>query len=419
MLAHKPYLKFLPACLKAWDEQLKFRPERKVLVLDNCDYAPPKGWEVVKGNFGHPSSGRNAGLKALSDLPWVFFWDADNYPAPNLLFQAVSRGMFAASNIGLFCGNNLADPRDYFVIDSGALWRTTALLHAGGWPHCWLEDWNLGVRLQSLGWMIAPLGIDYNVQRHEEQRSRTETLSTKLLTSRRVGMITLFRGDEELTKGWCRAFEKLDLLPAAQMGLTLVFDTQMSEIARRKVMETVAGRGARVTFMEATIPRETVARLAPEHERADFLVTHSHVARLYAEALNATPEETILTWEDDVRPPVNGLTELVQFLLPNRRVAAVAGLYPARHNPEAANFSLSSNNWVMPVLTEMPEELIVARKVPGGFTLWSRGAMEACPFLGPDPSTWDGWDGFMCRRMEEKGWKFWVHGGVKCEHVVN
>ena len=174
-------------------------------------------------------------------------------------------------------------------------------------------------------------------------------------------------------------------------------------------------------------------KLAPRFQRLAFInsaepaapqgydAVHHQVGRLYSHAIAATPDPVVLTWEDDVFPESpQALRALSDRMQPKQRVAAVSGAYRCRENAEAAVASLDAQQWkTMPLFSWLGSHVKQVGMVGGGFTLWSRAALEQCPVLGahtlPDGVKL-GWDGFVCRRLNNAGWKLLLHGGVRCDH---
>ena len=420
---HAPYLHYLPALLAAWDQQGAIE---RVLCLDECDYTAPPGWRVLRGSWGHPGAARNAALRIIS-AAWVLYWDADNTPSPRYLERAQIVTADAAEHMGAFCpavvwdgrviaSGRVGDLRDSFRVDTASVWRRQALLHAGGWDTqpTTLEDWELAKRLTSLGWAIDPLGATLNVQDHGDRRSHSLSTDEALWPLRSVGIITLFAGRWTLLQRWVRMILSLDLPP--RCGLTVVDDSSdhvfRAELSR--AVKTVSPRFERVTVLTS-----------PDAEQVTgFSAIHQRVGRLYSRAIAATPEDLILTIEDDVFPHRDdALRTLAASILPGQRKAAVAGAYADRENDQVAVAALNLKEWErMPLFSWLGTRLVRVGMVGFGFTLWNRPALEACPVLGqftlPNGHRL-GFDGFVCRRLNAAGWEFLLDGNVPCDHLCH
>ena len=410
--AHGPYLKFLPEVLAQWDAHI-VQPGYKILVLDGCDYQAPEGWRVIRGNFGHPSLARNAGL-SQTRTPWVYFWDADNEVPEDLLGHAKERISTAASNVALYYTGRapVMDPRLCYYIDSGSLWRVEAIRHVGGWPETWLEDWNLGRILLAAGWKHEPLGAGVNRRKHPEQRSLTSTISTKLWSARPVGIVTLFRGRVDLLHRWEQSVLGIDR--PSVCGLTVVDDSGdqgfLDEL--KKTLDRLEPYFERVTLVKGG-----------KRPRLDFAGVHNHVGRLYSLAIPVTPEPLILTWEDDVFPhdekALYSLAEQVTPGWPSRKVAVCGAAYPSRFSPPHVAVSMVSERWVGLHGDEVraAQDPISVGLIGGGFSVWNRAALERVPILGYGGAK-IGWDGFVCQRLIADDWKVLLHPKVWCDHLT-
>lgn len=414
--AHEPYLRFLPDLLALWDAH-EPQPVAKFLVLDHCDYQAPEGWTVIRGSYGHPALARNAALDQVA-TPWVYFWDADNTPPRGLLSWARRAAEEASPTTGLiYSGPDRAnlDPREAFWIDTNSLWRTAAVRHVGGWPHTWLEDWHLGNKLRAAGWEIAPLGLAVERHMHPEQRSKTERLPAKIWTARPIGIVTLFRGDTDLLRRWECTLAVLDLPP--QCGLTVVDDGGTAAFSRKLK--------AALRRVEHRFQRLTILSGDPAPKTREFHPLHARVGRMYSRAVSCSPEPAILFWEDDTFPETgSALRDLAAFLgpaYPPRRIAAIGAAYRSRHHPRSWTASYKADRWSGIPTKALPPMPVRVGALGGGFTLFSRAALEQCPVLGPSIDAAGknlGWDGWLCARFALAKWKVMLHAGVRCEHLV-
>lgn len=424
---HAGYLHFLPESLAAWDEQ---QPHKKILVLDGCDYDAPAGWEKVTGKWRHPNKARNAGLSACSGHTWVIHWDADNVPQPGFLDAARSKAATAEDNVGVFYSDVAADdtsgksriisddrcgdPRESFFIDTASLWRRDAILHVGGWtPHNnKLDDWDLGRRLYAAGWKLKRLDAVAMMRDHAARRTYQASTSEALWGVRPIGIITLFAGRMDMLERWFNAVEQHEL--PSRCGLTVVDDSRCA-VFRSKLeflLKKIMPKFERVTILGSGETR------APR----GYDEVHHRVGRFYSRAIAATPEAVILTWEDDVFPKSRrALRALSDRMQPKQRVAAVSAAYRCRENALVAVGSLDAQYWkTMPLFSWLGSDVKQVGMVGGGFVLWSRAALEQCPIFGSHTLPEGvklGWDGFVCRRLNEAGWKILLHGGVSCEHL--
>ena len=172
---------------------------------------------------------------------------------------------------------------------------------------------------------------------------------------------------------------------------------------------------------ESRFRRVSVLRSEADRGPGGYEEVHARVGRLYSEAIANSPEPVLLTWEDDVFPrQSDALRLLSDQMLPKAGVAAVSGAYRSRQGDSLVVASREVQRWGdMPTFDWLGEEVKPIGMVGGGFTLWSRSALEHCPIFGgvalPDGHRL-GWDGDVCRRLRRSGWKILLHGGVQCDH---
>ena len=425
--SHLDYLGFLPECLSAWDSQ---SPSRKVLVLDDCEFASPAGWEVVRGAWRDPNHARNAGIAACSDCHWVIFWDADNVPSPGYFEQARRKCAGASCTTGALYPEVLqqmpdgerrlvsqdvgGDPREGFFVDTASVWRSHAIWQAGGWSAggAKLDDWSLACRVHAAGWDLAPLGAPVVQRDHPGRRSRTASLADALWQIRPIGIVVLLAGRQALLERLERSLSDLGLPP--NCSLTVVDNSGDAEFGARVVVMT--------SRLSSRMQRVTIIRDDSSASANDFEGIHCHVGGLYSRAVAATPEPLILTWEDDVFPiRADALRQLADQIIPRRHVAGVSGAYRSRQHPDLVVASLDGRAWTrMPTFGWLGARVTPVGMIGGGFTLWSRSALEQCPILGSLSLPGHGrlgWDGFVCRRLNAAGWTLLLHGGVACEHL--
>jgi hypothetical protein len=246
---------------------------------------------------------------------------------------------------------------------------------------------------------------------HVARRTHSTSLGAAVWKLRPLGIIILLAGREDMLEPMIKSILAADLPPVC--GLTIVDDSGTDDFHAlvQSVVKTLSPRFQRVS----------VIRSGKNATLEGYAAIHAHIGSLYSRAIAATPEPIILTWEDDVFPLSSGALRLLSDeMLPKRRIAAVSGAYRSRQGDDIVVASIEAQRWGnMPTFAWLGNEVKSVGMVGGGFTLWSRAALEQCPILG-GCSTQDGsklgWDGFVCRRLTDAGWKFLLHGGVQCEH---
>ena len=428
---HEPYLRFLPDCLESIDGQAP--PETiKVLALDDCPGeadAALRGWQVVRGNWRSPAAARNACLPLLPEGGWVVFWDADNLMPERYLATGLEAVIAASDDTGIlyplvrngnslrFMGDDVAgDPRLGPHIDTCSFWRLRAIRHAGDWRKGLnrLDDYELGNRILRAGWKHAKLNTIVDQREHPLRRSHGADYHDALWEVRSLGIVVLLRGEGKLLPRWIEVASEIKLPPRA--GLTVVDDSGTVTFGRkvRAMINRLSDRFQRVTLM-------TKGDSKPRNP--SFSEIHDRVGHLYSRALPATPEDLILTWEDDVFPnQPDAIRELAWHLPPQRQRAAIGAVYESRANPGFAVAARGPKGWSGPFrLDRLPKRPFTVGMIGGGFTLWLKPVLDQHPVLG----SWEvpelgehqlGWDGFLCRRLNAAGWHVALHGGIRCDH---
>lgn len=447
--AHTPYLHFLPACIAAWDAQAE-HIDHRVLVLDavadsdaNQLAAAHPEWQIVRGAWSNPNPARNAGWLACP-TDWIIGWDADNIPPLDFASKARRAAAKACTSVGAlapayidpikrrilnFAASQHADPRDSFVADTSSVWRREAVLMAGGWLHNQegYDDWSLAKNLHNQGWQILPLlGVEITLTQHAARRSHTKPVADCLWRARTLGIITLQAGRLSLVDRWIDSLAAQEMpphwgltvmLPANRTGLRNHFQNRIKDL-----QEQIQPPPDRVTFMTPAVPALNTS--PAESPEAGFFNTHRTVGGLYAQACAATPEDMILTWEDDVFPhQTTALRALAAEIHPASRTAAISAVYPSRGNSNHAVAAYEVGEWSnIPTLASIPQKPIPVGNIGFGFTLWQRPALEQCPILSGSRSHRQhrlGLDGDLCRRLHAAGWKTKLHGALTCDHITN
>ncbi len=434
---HEAYVPLLPAAVAGWDAQRALFTEL-IVVLDGVksEVKLPQGWRAVRGGWGNANLARNAALGTTA-ADWIIHWDADNSPPPDYAAKAHAAIQIAGRRVGVLAPLvrtvdsttilnepvmwGAVDAAAYFCVDTASVWRREAMLHAGGWngASTRLDDWCLAKDMVARGWVIKWLRDVVVMQEdHEERMTRTNSAEESAFLTRRVGIVALMSGRMDVTARWYEALKKLTL--PERVGLTLMLPADRpgmkSEVWAR--LGALAETMERVTLLTAVRPVMTSSK----GPRPDFTNLHRVVGGLYAQAIEATPEEVILTWEDDVFPDQpDALARLLGELMPSRGIAAVAAAYPSRHRPDLVCVARDSGNWTqLPKWEDLTEEVTAVGCLAGGFTVWMRAALQQCPILGPevgDNGSLLGWDGAVSRALVRAKWKLRLHEAVRCEHA--
>jgi hypothetical protein len=412
--AHPDYVGYLPEVLDAWERE---NPDgERILVLDCVDekgFPDRPGWTVIRGDWFHPSGPRNAGLEAVT-LEWVHYWDADNIVPHGLGDRARSVISVAEAGVGYlgpWC-TTAQDHRDGWGIDTNGLWRVKAVRMAGGWPSTWFEDWNLGVRLQAVGFRAQKW--DSGVERRDHPGQRSKLLDgnhERVWDSRIMTVITLQRTVDGFQK-WLEAWER-QRKPFPE-NLRLIIGCEGDDVEKEARLATVATlrAGAVTVWNTGSLPVQFGA--VPE------AVRHSRVSGLFLRAAGFVGSDSgvVLTWEDDVFPERrDALWALSEALHVGSKIGAVGGAYPGRQNPKIVVASRHSDRWEGPWnMDELEGRPFDVGSVGAGFTLWRASVFEQISGAVQRPEIPLGWDACASGTVHRLGFRVLLHGGVRCEH---
>jgi len=129
------------------------------------------------------------------------------------------------------------------------------------------------------------------------------------------------------------------------------------------------------------------------------------VGDLYNVIIPEVTEQYIVTLEDDVIPPLNGL----DILLNKPSDATVYGLaYLSRHG----GYAISDKD-VFNRVKEKGNGIEKTMAIGGGFTLWNKTAFTEIVRDRP----YKGWDDWLCGKIRKDGGNIYVNWDVTCEHL--
>ena len=158
---------------------------------------------------------------------------------------------------------------------------------------------------------------------------------------------------------------------------------------------------------------------------------HIHVAKIYSRVLRelVADYDYILTLEDDVSPPRDGLIRLLEHMKKlkkrNKPVFCVAGHYEQRGAPELICASRAKKVWGnTPKLDKLPKKLFRVEMQGGGFALYDAKLIsQALPYNVTYKSIngcfyMTGWDGTLGETMDELGYIQYCDGNLYCKHHI-
>ena len=433
ILTHQAYERHLSDVLASVQKQ-RGALDEVVLVLNGRIQIPelPPGIRIVRGTWDSPQAARNAGLAAAT-CQWMCYLDGDNLPTEAFFRTMREAAQSAPATIGiLYPGTvlrvteqteaqrvfvmpewNEFEAREKSIADTSSAWRVSALRSVGGWfsPSGMLDDYATALQLVHQGWSGQRVVKAVSVLRHHEgRRSRAlETIPATLWHARRHALLTLFAGRERPFQRLLNWYRHAVLPPRTTVHWV---DNSGNAAFHARLWRAAKSLGSRSEITGITITRDDRRRTS-----GSFEAIHSHVASLYNTALRAMDADVLVMIEDDVVPPRDALPALLAPLQPWTSIAAVAAVYPSRHDPRVANVALEKSEWLrMPQLRDLPAHTLwPVGMVAGGCTAWNVPALHRMLPLQISPRL--GWDGNLCARLNQAGYLLFLATGIRCAHL--
>lgn len=438
LLTHPGYEANLPEIVRGFKAQSDLAEHDVILVLDGGVRLPldvPSRWKIVRGNWQHPPSARNAGLTHVK-TPWVFYLDGDNLFDLEYICRMLQATTSAPADVGVLYTDlrrvkkdgtlhkdikmpdwTLDIATELSIVDTGSLWRTDALRMAGGWQEGtgMLDDYTTASRMFSYGWKGAKVpNLVNTLTQHESCRSlNVHLIPETLWKTRRTTLLTLFAGRDHVFKplmDWYSAAElpkKTELLwvdnsNSPEFGALLTRTMAELQDTRKEIVAATLLRD------ESTLEKDTV------------LAVHRHVAKLYNLALTRITSPAVVTIEDDVIAPLNGLRDVLAPIAPYSRVAGVSACYPSRGNPLVSVSASNREKWIdmvpMEDVVSHPEPYMPIGMIGGGFTAWHTPLLRKV--LPMQPGNDLGWDGSTCAKLNAMGYRVQLASRVVCAHLT-
>jgi len=434
ILTHPAYERHLAEVLACVQKQ-RAALDEVVLVINGRVRLPllPPGIRVVRGTWDSPQTARNAGL-AAAHCHWMCYLDGDNLPTAAYFRTMREAAQAAPATVAiLYPGTvlriteqteaqhvfvmpewNECEAREKSIADTSSAWRVSALRAVGGWfsPSGMLDDYSTVLQLIHQGWGGQRVAKAVSVLRHHEgRRSRAlETIAPTLWHARRHAILTLFAGRERPFPQLLDWYRRADLPPHTTIHWV---DNSGSASFHARLWRAAKILGSRPEITGINITRDD-RRLTS----GTFEAIHTHVASLYNTALRGMNADVIVTIEDDVIPPRDALPTLLAPLQPWTSTAGVAAVYPSRDNPRVANVALEKLEWKrMLLLSALPASTLwPVGMVAGGCTAWNAATLHRMLPLQISPRL--GWDGNLCARLNQSGYRLLLATGIRCAHLV-
>jgi hypothetical protein len=436
LTCHAAYLPWLPACIASIDAQ-EPQPVERVLCLDRCEYEPPAGWRVIRGEWRSPNPGRNAGTEAVG-ARWIVFFDADNLMPPGY----VAAGMVQSAMVPDACGILYPDLHDHDAdmvpgtlrswpeyerrtlldanyIDTSAWWRRAAVRSAGGWKDsAKADDYCLATRITARGWTARKLAgpaIPYRVHPQSRIALGGSEWAAEQWATRTWTVLTLFAGRRNLLGVWHKWASTARVPPNTALWLV---DDSRSKAFGADLWRIAATDGIRKRYRSVQIERSCREAPGPSPDDRD-----RHIADLYAEILPTVTTDYLLIVEDDMEPPHNVLPALHAVFAPGAKVGACVAKYRSPTNPEACCAASATADWTQsPRMALLPACPVPVGFAGGGCTLYAGQALRAAlpvyrRAFGDVASL--GWDAILSEHMRAAGYRAIVHGAVRAKHHIH
>jgi hypothetical protein len=423
---HAPYLASLEKCMVAIEKQT-YPAQEKFLILDNCT-APAflskyRTWKVVERKDGSPNPGRNTALRSTT-CDWIWFVDADDFPAPDYLMGAAR--LTGNNHVGIITadlkysdGNvrTTAAVTDYWrmrllnYVSTESVWRVCALKEAGGWQNTkkW-DDWTCALNVTALGWHTAKNEIPILVSVHQSHRNVYGEREFTHKWHRSYCVVSLLAGRLDIWKEWRESV--LDMVYPAKTSFIFVDNSKSKDFGNlvKDLARALMDKGYIVQYLADDIV----------NEEKDKYSRHRVVAHLYNRACARILADATIFWEDDNIPGHNkALSDLISHW-DITRIGGICAVYESRNGIGRACGTMNHDFWgVMPPLKSM---LGVYSEglgfIPGGFACYHTALVQqALPFHVDYPEGMaDGWDGKLSRAVRASGMLLALDGTVPCEH---
>jgi len=443
---HERYLVLLRECLNSIDNQT-LTPCEKTLVLDSCE--PPawlasknySHWKILRGDWKHPAPGRNLGWRQ-SACDWLVFFDADNIMPPDYIekySKEIGEGIgFIYSNI-LYVDEKLRVNRlkrfpdyDYWelrrenYIDTSSCWNREAIAQADGFPFTnGLDDKAIALEITRLGWRgLHSKGSPVIMREHDLGRRSVVQAHSKTIDAgtnwdiRTHGLLSLLAGRRGTIDYWLDWVNNANLPPKTNLH---VIDNSSDPSFTKYVQDRLSNRFLEIDYQ--LVNEHFDNKLPPKQL---FEQRHKWIASLYSNLFNRATEDMLITFEDDMQPPLDALIALNSGFYDGCTLGANGALYALPEQPEMACCSACFSNW----LGQIPISAILERPtrykvgfIGGGLTMYAGWAIEKTNSRNIDVlinNTYKlGWDAWLSKQLIEGGYDITLDGRVFCEHHIH
>lgn len=443
LTCHQPYLKYVLNQINAIDNQTH-QPFEKWIFFDDCsineDLFNRNGWKTYSVNVHNPNILRNTAIE-LTKADWIVFADADDImdkyyikSGYNILKEADFSHEIAAvyADLQHSTGHIYVTPDKHDknslkisnYVSACSFWNIKALREVKGYRHesKIFDDWDLALRLAEKGWKFKKnTKCTINVQDHENGNRHLQIDKTiHFKNNRTYAIVTLLAGRDNCFNSWKK----------------WLLNSELPERTSLYVLNNCNKKRFKNKLNLAVLDLNKSGRFENIHICNDFSEPYTsedywqavHVAKLYNRILPKITEDFVVFLEDDVEPPLTGLTSLIEKYDIYGQVGAIAGIYASRTGGNRIVGAFGKQHggldyWHDIVTREdiKDKETLEVDFVAGGFTLYNNGLVQKSLPLIFDyyQDKWaSGWDSDISRKIRGMNKKLILNCKVLCKHKI-
>lgn len=438
---HEKYLQYLDDCLSSIQSQ-KVQPKEIIIIADKTSIPIhyQNNCTIINVNNGTPNPGRNIGLQ-MSKTEWTIFFDADDIMGPDYIEGAIEQIQKCQNNVGVIYPNlyyfyhnkdndivkkvNAPDwgywkLREGNYIDTSSIWKTKALLEIGGWDDIGIDDYGIALKLSRNGWVGNPLPENYYIKKRKHEGGRfVEVYNSpeyikSLWESRTFSILTLMAGRENYLDNFAQWIEKAILPPNISI---FIVDNSNNINFSRKLQNIIPNN----RFCDINYHFNNTIYNPELQKRYYDPYMHSHVANIYNEIFQFIKSDFILTFEDDIIPPLDGIKQLHDHIVSPTKIGAIGASYIlSQKNKDIITASLNKTNWKFNIHTnQLNKGVKDVGFIGGGFTLWSNFAVQKCLplYIEYGKDFLHGWDYNLCKDIRMNGYEIKLDTNLQCDHL--
>lgn len=450
LVCYDKYLKYLRECVKSINSQSFSSSDKKILSLDSCQVDASDeifdGWTILSGEYKNPNPARNEGLK-LVETEWVVFFDADNVMEEDYILNLKNKIKNIDYKVAILYPNHKFidenskylnkkftlpewdywNSRATYGYDTSSCWRTHALKSIGGWinKHKTHDDYVVLLELSRLGWTGANSKLNVITRQHDPKIRRSKSATNldraeAMWNAKSITILSVLAGRDHSFYEWLDFLKRVNVPNNCDI---FILDNSGNGDFYDKLVSSLFYKNK---FKQKTILRhKRPYDLSIDSEYLSF-GRHQHIADLYNEAFSKIHTDRIFVLEDDVIPHESDIIKRLayNFDIPEaQQVGAVGGIYRSAHSEQLACAASDKERWHnVPVYDKVKDTgLLEVGFIGAGATLYNNGAIKKSlpmkAFISKD-NYFMGWDGNLCLRLRENGYKIYMDTSLKCDHLA-